>query len=141
MYKGPKQPRQVKIIRDIRKLFEPEREKDYYKPVIGGDFNKKNYIEHKSKKVKFDEIKPYLKDIINILEESDTWKIQLIIAINFISSKDSDVMSVMHSKRDNIEIMKYDRADKVIEELFESAVYRYQIGLEISMRRSDFIFD
>ena len=47
----------------------------------------------------------------------------------------------MHSKHDNIEIMKYDRADKVIEELFESAIYRYQIDLETSMWRSDFIFD
>ena len=101
----------------------------------------KNIISNTKVKVKFDEIKPYLKDIINILEESDAWKIQLIIAINFISSKDSDVMSVMHSKHDNIEIMKYDRADKVIEELFESAIYRYQIDLETSMWRSDFIFD
>ena len=133
MYKGPKQPRQVKIIRDIRKLFEPEREKDYNKPVIGGDFNNNKNISNTKVKVKLDEIKPYLKDIINILEESDTWKIQLIIAINFISSKDSDVMSVMHSKHDNIEIMKSDRADKVIEELFESAIYRYQIDLETSM--------
>ena len=48
----------------------------------------------------------------------------------------------MHSKRDNIEIMKYDRVDEVIEDLFESIFIRYQIGFETSMRSSsDFIFD
>ena len=38
----------------------------------------KEYIE---------EIKPYLKDTINSLKKSDTWKIQLRIAINFMPSK------------------------------------------------------
>ena len=35
-------------------------------------------------------IRPYLKDIINNLKKSDTWKIQLTLAINFNSSKDND---------------------------------------------------
>ena len=35
-------------------------------------------------------IKLYLKDIIIDLQSSDTWEIQLTIAINFISSKDTD---------------------------------------------------
>ena len=30
-----------------------------------------------------DTIRPYLKDIINDLKKSDTWKIQLTITINF----------------------------------------------------------
>ena len=34
------------------------------------------------------EIKPYFRDIIINLQKSDTWKIQLTIAINFIRSKD-----------------------------------------------------
>ena len=33
------------------------------------------------------------------------WKIQLIIAIDFISSKGSDETRTMHSKSDNVEIM------------------------------------
>ena len=49
-------------------------------------------------------IRPYLKDIINDLKKSDTWKIQLAIAINFISAKDTDKECVMHSKSDNMEI-------------------------------------
>ena len=60
-----------------------------------------------------DEIKRYLKDISN-LKKPDTWKIQLTIAISFISSKDNDEERVMYLKSDNIEFMIYDN-----EELFE----------------------
>ena len=59
-----------------------------------------------------DEIKRYLKDIINNLEISDTWKIQLTIVMNFISSKGTEEC-VMNSKSDNIKIMIYDEADKI----------------------------
>ena len=37
--------------------------------------------------------------------------------------------------------MVYDNADKVIQERFESPLSRYQIGLNTSMRESDFILD
>ena len=37
--------------------------------------------------------------------------------------------------------MTYDNTDEVIEEIFESLLSRYQIGLKTSMKRSDFIFD
>ena len=47
----------------------------------------------------------------------------------------------MHSKSYNIEFMSHDNANEVTNELFESLLSRYQIGLEKSMRRSDFIFE
>ena len=47
----------------------------------------------------------------------------------------------MHAKSDNIELMVYDNADKVIEEPFEWLLNRYEIGLETSMGGNDFIFD
>ena len=47
----------------------------------------------------------------------------------------------MHSNSDNEEFMIYDNSEKVIEEIFESLLNRYQIGLERSMRGSDLIFD
>ena len=50
-------------------------------------------------------MKPYQKDVINHLKNSDPWKVQLTIAVNFISSKDTDEEHEMHSKSDNIEIM------------------------------------
>ena len=63
------------------------------------------------------------------------------MTINFISSKDTGEKCVMHSKSYNIEIMTFDKADKVIEEHFESLLSRYQMGLEKTMKRSNFVFD
>ena len=34
-----------------------------------------------------------------------------------------------------------DKADEVVEELFQSFFSRYQIGLEMWMKGSDFVFD
>ena len=82
-------------------------------------------------------IKPYLSNIINnhkthglvryhsgdkaLSEEtSSEWKIQLTMASNFISSKDSDDTRTMHAKRNNIEIMIGSETDEIIEDLFES---------------------
>ena len=47
----------------------------------------------------------------------------------------------MHSKSDNIEFMSYDNVNEVVNELFESLLSRYWIGLETSMKGSDLIFD
>ena len=57
-----------------------------------------------------------------------------------MSSKDNDEEQVMHSKSDNVKMMINDKEDEVIE-LFQSLLSRYQIGLETSMKGSDFIFD
>ena len=57
-----------------------------------------------------------------------------------MSSKDNDEGRAMHSKSDDIEIMINDKADEVVENLFQS-LYRYQIGSETSMKGSDFIFN
>ena len=56
-------------------------------------------------------IRPYLKDIINNLKKSDTWKIQLAIANNFTSSIDNGEEHGMYLKRDNIQIMINDEAE------------------------------
>ena len=77
---------------------------------------------------------------MNNLKKSDLWKMQLIIANNFIFSIDNDVEHVMHSKSDNIEIMVNDEADEVIKELFDSPKNRYQNNLE-SMNCSESVFD
>ena len=58
-----------------------------------------------------------------------------------VSSKDIDEEHVMHPKNYNIEIMSHNKADEVIEELFESRLSRYLIGLETPVKGSDFIFD
>ena len=70
-------------------------------------------------------IRPYLKDIINNLKKITTWKIQLTIAITFISFQDNDKESLIHLKSDNIEIMINGKADDVIEFFFESLLNSY----------------
>ena len=75
-----------------------------------------------------------MKDIKNNLKRYYAWRIQLTIAINFTSSKDIDEEYVMHWPSDNIDIMIYDKADKVIEELSEQLFNIYQIGLETSIK-------
>ena len=81
-----------------------------------------------------------MKDIINNFKKSDTWKIELTIANNFISSIDNDEERVMHSKGYNIKVMMNDEADEVIKELFYSLKNRYQNNLE-SMKGSEFVFN
>ena len=97
-------------------------------------------IEHYQFEEYLNTIRPYLKDITNNLKKSDTWKIQLAIANNFISSTDNGEKRVMHSKSDNIEIVMNDKADEIIEELFDSLKNRYQNNLEL-MKGSEFVFN
>ena len=138
----------VRINKNIRKIIELE--EGYYKQIRIANLCNKIYIEYESNgnknktlwlKEYLDEIKPYLKDIINNLKKSQTWKIQLMRTINFMSSKENDEEHVMHSKSDNVDIIGHDRADEAIEELFESLLSRYQIGLKTSMKGSNLIFD
>ena len=46
-----------------------------------------------------------------------------------MSSNNNDEERVMHSQSDNTEIMISDKADEIIEELFQSLLSRYQIRL------------
>ena len=73
------------------------------------------------------------------------WKIQLTMAINFISSKpDSDETRIMHAKSDNVEIMMGSETNEVIEELFKSIRQRYpkkKKKIQESMKGSHFTFD
>ena len=80
-------------------------------------------------------------EVSNYETEFGEWKIQLKIAINFISSKDSEETRTMHKNSDNIEIMMNSERDEIMNELFRSLLQNYQEGLEESMRRSLFILD
>ena len=68
-------------------------------------------------------------------------KIQLTMANNFISPKDSDETRTIHTKSNNIEIMMGSETDEIIDELFKSLLQRYQKRLEESMKGSEFVFD
>ena len=93
----------------MRTLFEDE--EDYYQPKRVSNFWNNYYIECESngdtnKNLSLEEylknIKPYWRDVIVVIQESDTWKIQLAIAIHFIYSKDTEEECVMHSKSNKL---------------------------------------
>ena len=154
-------------IRNVRDLFDLSIDEDYYKPIMSrGTFNS-SYIQYESKgdkgkslsiKEYINMIKPYLSDIINDHktcglvryhsgnktwgeETSSEWKIQLTMAIKFISSTDSDDTQTMHTKSNNVEIIMGSETDESIEDPFESFLQKYQEGLEESMRGSEFAYD
>ena len=158
---------EYKGIRNMKDLFDLSIDEDYYKPIITkGAFNNK-YIQYGSKgdkgknlsiKQYLNMIKPYLSDIINdhktqgkwgihsgnkIIQHKtqSEWKIELTMAINFISSKNSDEARTMNAKSNNVEIMMGSETDEIIEEFFKSFLQKYQEGLEKSMTGSEFIFD
>ena len=82
-----------------------------------------------------------MREVITDLQSSDTWKIQLTIAISFISSKDTEKQHVIHSTSNNIKFSPYTDANEVDNELFESFRSKYPDNLETSVTRTDFIFD
>ena len=81
-------------------------------------------------------IRPYLSDMISDHKTQEEWKIQLSMTINFISSKYSDEIRIMHTKIENYyseNITMSSDTDEIIKELFKSLLQRYQEGLEESM--------
>ena len=122
----------IKLNIKEKDLFDLSIDDGYYKPIITKGACNNNYIQYKSrgdegKNLSIEEyldiIKPYLNDIINDhktqekwrihssnrimkCKTQNEWKIQLTMAINFISSKDSDETRTMRAKGNNVEIMK-----------------------------------
>ena len=128
-----------RIISDIRTLF--EQEENYCKPKWVSNFWNNNYIEYesngdKNRNLSLDEylnkVKPWetLRNIIIDLQNSDIWKVQLTIAVNFTSSKDLEEERVMHSTSNSIKLTSYDDVNEVVYGLFESLCSRYQGNLE-----------
>ena len=69
-----------------------------------------------------------MRDIIIDLQKSGTWKIQLIMAINFISSTYINEEQVVHSKSNNIEVMTYKNAIEFLNRFFQDTklIYKHQ---------------
>ena len=150
---------QYRGIGNVRDLFDLLINEDYYKPIIVKSAFDGNYIQYESKgdkgknlsiKRSLKMIKPYLSDFINnhkvhglvryhsgnkswLEKTSSEWKIQLTMAINFISSKDSDETRTMHTKSNNVEIMIGSDTNEIIKDLFGSFLQKYQEGLKESM--------
>ena len=89
-------------IRDIENLFDADNNEDYYKPILVKSSFKENYKYYESRgdkdkklsvKQYLYKIMPYLSDLINdhktIRNNSNEWKIQINMHVNFISSNDT----------------------------------------------------
>ena len=84
----------------------------------------------------------YLRELIEKYKLNGEWKVQLIAEINFISLKPGcDETRIMHTRRDDIEIMIGKDNDEIIEDLFKSFLQIYDENLQNKMRGSDFEFD
>ena len=89
-------------IRDIENLFDNDNDNDYYKPILVESSFKNNYKYYESRgdkdkklsvKQYLYKIMSYLSDLINdhkaIRNNSNEWKIQTNVHVNFVSSNDT----------------------------------------------------
>ena len=81
-----------------------------------------------------------MRNIIINLQNSDALKIQLTIAINFISPKDNEEERAMCLNSDGIKFTSYSEVNEVVNELFKSLRSKYQGNLERSLKGSNLIF-
>ena len=88
---------------------------------------------------------PYLRDIINyhraIRNESNEWKVQINMHVNFISSKDTGETRTIFVWSDKEEIRSGNETDDIIKELFKSFLNNYQKEEIILRNGSDFVFE
>ena len=88
---------------------------------------------------------PYLSDIINdhkaIRNESNEWKIQINMHVNFIYSKDTGETRTIYLWSDNEEIGLGNKTDDIIKKLFKSFLNNYQKEGIILRKEGDFIFE
>ena len=119
------------MLRDIRTLYESN-EENHKSIKINNAFNG-DYIEYEndgdkdnilSVKEYLEMIRQYLCDIINNHETQNEWKIQLLLAINFVSSKDFKESRTTYTNIDNNGIEIGNETDRIIAKLFESLLER-----------------
>ena len=138
-------------IRDIEDLFDND-DDNYYKPILIKSSFKDNY-KHESRgdqdkklsvKQYLYKIMPYLRDIVNdhktIRNNSNEWKIQINMHVNFVSAKDTGETRTIFVWSDNEQIRSGNETDDIIKNLFNSFLNNYQE--EIILRNvSGFVFE
>ena len=88
-----------------------------------------------------EKIRSHTHDVINHLKQFGEWEVHLTIKPKFMSSTDSNEIRMMYSKSDSSIVMIGNDTHKIIQELFDSFLEKYQISLEQSMKDRSFIFD
>ena len=111
-------------IKDIENIFDNDDDDNYYKPILVKSSFKDDYKYYESRvdkdkklsvKQYLYKIMPYLRDIINdhktIRNDSNEWKIQLNMYVNFVSSKDTGETCTIFVWSDNEEIRSGNETD------------------------------
>ena len=129
---------------ELDKLFEHY---EYYKPILTRSSFEGNYVKYTSSGdftssigVYFENIKFYLSNLIYYYTIKREWKIQLSMQVSFISPINEET-DIMHSKSDNVEIMRGRSTNDILNRLIETFKQRYQEGLETRMRGSSYVFN
>ena len=87
---------------------------------------------------------PYLSDLsdhTNIRKESNEWKVQLNMSVNFISSNDIGEIRTFFAWSDNEEIRSGNETDDIINRLIKSFLTYYQNEKKILRNGSNFVFE
>ena len=141
-------------IRDIENLFDNVNDNDYYKPILVKSSFKENYKYYESRgdkdkklsvKQYLYKIMPYLSDLINdhktIRNNSNEWKIQINMHVNFVSSNDTGEIRTIFVWSDNEEIRLGNETDDIVKRLINSFLNNYQKEEVILRNRSNFAFE
>ena len=128
---------------------------EYYKPVLVESSFKNNYKYYESRVIKTKallsvkqylyKIMPYLSDLINdhktIRNNSNEWKIQINMHVNFVSSNDTGETRTIFVWSDNEEIRSGNETDDIIKRLLKSFLTNYQNEEKILRNGSNFVFE
>ena len=143
-------------IRDIGNLFDNDNDNvnDYYKPILAESSFKNNYKYYESRgdkdkklsvKQYLYKIMPYLSDLINDHKtnenNSNEWKIQINMHVNFVSSNDTGEIRTIFVWSDNEEIRLGNETDDIIKRLINSFLNNYQKEEIILRNGSNFVFE
>ena len=117
-------------MRDIENLFDAENNDNYYKPILVKSSFKENYKYYESRgdkdkklsvKQYLYKIMPYLSDLINdhktIRNNSNEWKIQINMHVNFVSSNDNRENRTIFVWSDNEETTLGNETDDIVKGL------------------------
>ena len=103
------------------------------------------YIYKLSVKQCLYKIIPYLGDLLNdhkaIKNESNEWKIQISMRVNFISFKDTGEIRTIYVWSDNEEIRSGHETDHIIKGLLNSFLNNYQQEEIALIEGNDFVFE
>ena len=143
-------------VRDMENLFDNDNDNDdnYYKPVLVKTFFKDGYKYYESRGDKDEKlsvkqylykIMPYLSDLINDHKtnrnNSNEWKIQINMHVNFVSSNDTGEIRTIFVWSDNEEIRLGNETDDIIKGLLNSFLNNYQKEEIILRNGSNFVFE